>query len=571
VPLVFGEYELSPATYELRKAGAPVHVEPKVFELIAHLVRNRDRVVPKDELLDSVWKEQFVSESALTRVVRDARRALGDTGSKERWIQTVHGRGFRFEGDVTESGPPMAARPAPARPGLVVLPLEDLSGDPAHAFFADGMTEALTTELAGLRSLKVISRTSAGRYRGTARPLREIAAELGVEYALVGSVQRAADRVRISAQLLRAADDEHLWAGAYDRELGDVFAIQSDVALEVARALRAALSEGERERLGRRPTADLHAYQLYLQGRHCHARYTEEGMRKAVELFERAIEADPQFALAHVGLARAHAELANEGYPSEPPIVLFERARAAVARALEIDEELGDAHGISALLRFSCDFDWEGAEREFERALELAPGSADLYDHYGWLCQFQGRWEDAFRLLTRARDLDPLSHSTDLSAALLRAGRTDESEALARSIIEFDPGLARGHSNLGWIHLLRGELDEGVALLERAVDLSPGGTLFLGQLGQAYGMAGREPDARRVLDELLALGNDRYLSPYHVAYVHVPLDPDEAIRWLERAYEDRSPGIAGIGTSFLFAPLRDHPGFVALLRKMNLA
>ncbi|MGE0639930.1 MAG: winged helix-turn-helix domain-containing protein [Thermoanaerobaculia bacterium] len=567
----FGEYELTPASYELTRSGTPLHVEPRVFEVLAFLVANRDRVVPKEELLDKLWPDQFVSESALTRTIRDARRALGDTGSKGGWIRTVHGRGFRFSPDARTTGDASPLPRRPERPGIVVLPLDDLSGDPSQAFFTDGMTEMLTSELAAIRSLKVISRTSAMRYRGARKPVPEIAAELGVDYVVEGSVQRAGDRIRITAQLIQARDDEHLWAESYDRDLTDLFAIQSDVALRIADALRATLSPVERRRLDRQPTGSFQAYQLYLQGRFSHSRYSEESLRRATDYFREAIAVDPDFALAYTGLARAYAELGNEGYPAEPPVVLFERAREAIATALEIDDGLGEAHGLSALLRFSCNFDWKGAEQEFERALELAPGSADIYDHYGWLCQFQGRWNDALRLLTRAREIDPLSHSTDLAATLLRAGRIQESYELSRSIVVFDPTLVRGHSGLGWALLLLGRPEEGLRAIEKAVEISRGGTLFLGQLGLAYAKTGRIPDARRVLRELLALRARRYVSPYHVAYVHAELDPDEAIVWLERAYDDRSPGIAGIGTSFLFADLRDHPGFIALLRRMHLA
>lgn len=572
--LSFGEFELSPESYELKRAGEPVRVEPRVLEVIAYLVAHRDRVVPKEELLEKLWPDRFVSESALTRAVRDARRALGDTGSKEGWIRTVHARGFRFTGEVRESGESAPAHPRQpaARPALVVLPLEDLSGDPEQAFFADGMTETLTSELASIRSIKVISRTSAMRYKGVGKPLPAIAAELGVEYAVEGSVRRAGNRVRITAQLIQARDDEHLWAESYDRELTDVFAIQSDVALRIAEALRATLSPRERHRLDRPPTHDLRAYQLYLLGRYSYGRYTAEGVRQGIAYFEQAVAADPGFALAHVGVARAYAEQGHSGFDERPPSESFSRAKAAVERALELDEELGEAHGILALLQFSYQYDWEGAEREFERALELSPNGADIYDHYGWMCQALERHDDALRLLRRARELDPYTHQTDHATALLRAGRYDEAVEAAERILEFDPRLARGHSILGWAHLLSGRAREGVAELERAVELSRESTLFLGQLGQAYAHAERPEDARRILRQLRDLATRRYVSPYHLAYVHTGLgELDEAIACLDRAIENRDALAWGIRGSFLFTRLRPHPGFVPLLRKMNLA
>ena len=568
----FGDFELSPESYELRRAGERLRVEPRVLEVLAYLLAHRGRVVSKEELLDKLWPDRFVSESALTRAIRDARRALGDTGTKEGWIRTVHGRGFRFSGDVRESGGPATARRQAERTGLVVLPLEDLSGDPEQAFFADGMTEALTSELASIRALKVISRTSAMRYKGAGKPLPVIAAELGVDYAVEGSVQRAGDRVRITAQLLHARDDEHLWARSYDRELTDVFAIQSDVALRVAEALRATLSPRERDRLGQQPTGDVRAYQLYLQGRYSFGRYTAEGIRQGIAYFEQAVAADPSFALAHVGVARAYAEQGHSGFDQLPTSASFTRAKAAIERALAIDEELGEAHGILGLLKFSCDFDWTGAEREFERALELSPNGADIYDYYGWMCQALGRNDEAIHLLRRARELDPYTHQTDLGTALLRAGRYSEALEMAEQILEFDPRLARGHSIRAWACLLTGRAEEGIEELERAVELSSGSTLFLGQLGQAYALAGRPDDARAILRTMLDLGARRHVSPYHLAYVHTGLgEHDEAIACLERAVESRDPLAWGLGGSFLFASLRPHPGFVALLRRMNLA
>jgi len=568
----FGDFELTPERYELQRAGEPLRVEPRVFEVLAYLVAHRDRVVSKEELLEKLWADRFVSESALTRAVRDARRTLGDTGSKEGWIRTVHGRGFRFVGDVQASGASVpVARPA-ARPGLVVLPFEDLSGDPEQAFFADGMTETLTSELASIRSLKVISRTSAMRYKGAGRPLPEIAAELGVDYAVEGSVQRAGDRIRITAQLIQARDDEHLWAQTYDRELTDVFAIQSDVALRIVEALRATLSPRERHRLEQQPTGDVHAYQLYLQGRYSYGRYTAEGIRQGIAYFEQAVAADPGFALAHVGVARAYAEQGHSGFDERPPSESFALAKAAVERAIALDEGLGEAHGILALLKFSVDFDWAGAEREFELALELSPNGADIYDHYGWMCQALERYDDAIRLLRRARELDPYTHQTDYATTLLRAGLYDEAVVAARQILEFDPRLARGHSILGWAHLLSGRAREGLEELERAVALAAESTLFLGQLGQAYARTGKADDARKILRQLLDLESSRYVSPYHLAYVHTGLgELDEAIACLERAVENRDALAWGIKGSFLFRNLREHPGFAALLRKMHLA
>ena len=402
------------------------------------------------------------------------------------------------------------------------------------------------------------------------RRLQEIAARLQVATLVEGSVRRAGDRVRIVAQLVDGGTDEYLWAETYDRQLTDIFTIQMEVALHIAAALKAELSPDERARIGREPTSDVRAYQLYLQGRHCLIKYTEEGLRQAIGFFEKAIERDPRYALAYASVALAFTELGETGALS--PDETYPRAKAAAARALALDPELGEAHCTAAHGKFVYDFDWTGAEAEFKRALELNPSSADTYDLYGRLCSALERFDEAIALQQRARELDPLSHQSDLATAFLRAGRYDEALEAANHAIALNRDYARGHSTLGWSLFGKGRFDEGLVALERAVALSPGDTLWLAQLGQAYALAGNVDQARDILRDLEEQSRRRYVSPYHLAYVHTGLGQQErAIDCLERAYEQRAGAVYGIRGSFLFAPLRSHPRFQALLRRMHLA
>jgi eukaryotic-like serine/threonine-protein kinase len=484
---------------------------------------------------------------------------------------------FRTATDLTDalaavSGAAGAAGFRPAQPSVAVLPFVSLSADPDNDYFADGITEDVIAHLAKVRSLKVISRTSVMAFKKRDQGLREIAAALGAETIVEGSVRRAGNRVRIVAQLIDAAADEHVWAETYDRDLTDIFAIQTDVALKIAAALQAELSPNERARIGRTPTADLEAYQLYLQGRQCFMRFSPEGYRRSIALFEQAIAKDPKFALAYTALAHANAHLGFEGVLGWEPGVVYRRAKDAIAKALALDDGLGEAHGIAGLLRFVCDFDWAGAEKELRLALDLSPGSADTYDHYGWLCSSQGRFEESLRAVRRARELDPLAHRSDVASELMRAGRYEEALQEAARIVELDSGITRGHSLLGWAHLKLGHVADGLAALERAAALASEVTMFRAQLGQAYAMAGYTDKARAILAELKRLAGEQYVSPYHFAYVYTGLgEHDVAVDWLERAYEERAGSIYGIKGSFLFAALRGHPRFVALLRKMNLA
>ena len=465
---------------------------------------------------------------------------------------------------------PRAVRPTPR--SIAVLPFTNLSPDAENEYFADGITEDVIAQLSKIRALKVISSTSVMPLKKREQSLREIGARLEVAAVLEGSVRRDGDRVRIVAQLIDAETDHHLWAETYDRQLTDIFVIQTDVALQIAAALKTELSPDERTRLRREPTRDLQAYQLYLQARQCSFRYTQEGIRKGIEYFQQAIVKDPGYALAYVGLALVYAELGlGHGAGALKPRAAYQQARKAVAKALELDAGLGEAHGMLAFLKFVCDFDWSGAELEFKRAFELSPGSADTYDLYGLMLAALERYDEAIDALTRAQQLDPLAHRSGLAATLLRAGRYDEAVRAASLVIDLDPHYSMGHATLGWAHLKKGRYAKGLGELERAISLAPGNTLFVAQLAQAYALVGKVEQARDVLGRLQELSRRRYVSPYHMAYVHTGLgESDRAMDALEQAYEERAGGVYGIKGSFLFTPLRSHPRFTALLRKMNL-
>ena len=461
---------------------------------------------------------------------------------------------------------------APAAPGssVAVLPFLNLSVDPENEFFSDGITEDVIAQLSKIRSLKVISRTSVMRFKKREQGAREIATILDVSTLLEGSVRRAGNRVRIVAQLLDPATERHLWSETYDRDLTDIFAIQTDVALQIAGALAAELTSEEKRRLHREPTRDVEAYQLYLLGKQSLARWTNASVDRAIGLFQQALARDPDYALAHTMIGRAYAEI-GLGFGALPSDEAFRRARAAVTRAVESDSGLAEAHAMLAFLKFVCDYDWAGAEREFKLALELDPNSGDTYDSYGLMLTALERYDEALHALERAHELDPLAHRGDTATALLRAGRYDEALREVTQVLEVEPSFVMAHATLGWVHLLKGRPDAGIAELEKAVALSPDSTLWLAQLGQALAMAGRTDEAREILRRLNELSEQRYVSPYHVAYVHVGLgEQDRAMDWLERAYAERAGGVFGVKGSFLFAPLRDHPRFRELLRKMNL-
>jgi TolB-like protein len=512
-------------------------------------------------------------------------RALEAAGDRAGAVQHAaeHARRLRAElelepdAEVTalaerlRAAPPRrAAVPRTTTGAIAVLPFVNRSDQADDEWFADGITEDVIAHLSRIRALTVISRASVMAFQGARRSPREAGAALGAATLLDGSVRRAGDRVRIVATLVDVESERQLWAETYDRELTDIFAIQTDVALRIAAALEAELTRDERERVTRPPTRDLAAYQLFLMARQWHIRYSMEGYAPAIAHYERALARDPSFALAAAYMAIALTEAAEHG--AILPAEAFPRAARAVASALRLDPELAEAHCADGHLRTVSAFDWVGAERAYRRALELKPGDADTHDLFGRMLAGIGRWDEAIAMLRRAREHDPLTHRSDLPSTLLRAGRLEEATRLLEEAVELEPGYDRAHATLGWAYILAGRTAEGVARLERAVALGDGSTLWLAQLGQAYGMAGEVAKARAVLATLGArAAREAFVSPYHLAYVHTGLgDVDRAIDLLERAVAERTGAGYAIKGSFLFAPLRGTPRFEALLRSMGL-
>lgn len=452
---------------------------------------------------------------------------------------------------------------------VAVLPFLNLGGDTENEYFADGVTEDVIAHLSKIRELKVISHTSVKPFKKRDVTLQEIGRKVGATTVLDGSVRHAGDRVRVVAKLIDVASDRNLWAETYDRQLTDIFSIQTDLALQIAAALKAELSRDEQMRVRKQPTKDLRAYQLFQQARQWHIKYMPEAYVRAIEYYQRAVATDPTFALAYANMAMAYTELAESG--TEAPDIANRQAKEAATNALRLDPELGAAHCTMGYLKGVIELDWSGAEQEFKRALELSPSSDDTYDLYGRLCAALGRYDEAIALQLRAKELDPLAHRVDFATTLLRAGRYDQAVAACEDMVELDPGYDRARATLGWAYFLSGRREEGLAELEAAVSFSRANTMWLGQLGQAYAMGGNEVKAREILEELDERAKTAYVSPYHFAYVYTGLgEIDTAMDWLERAVSERTGPAYSIKGSFLLTPLQAHPRFRALLRQMKL-
>jgi TolB-like protein/class 3 adenylate cyclase/Flp pilus assembly protein TadD len=456
------------------------------------------------------------------------------------------------------------------RKSIAVLPFVNMSGNDADEYLSDGMTEEIITALAKVSGLRVAARTSSFAFKGKNEAIEKIGDQLHVHAVLEGSVRKAANRLRITTQLINIADGYHLWSETYDREMADIFAIQSEVAQRVADALKVTLLADERQRLGRKATENLEAYNSYLLGRYYWNKRTEEGFQKGIEQFEQAIEKDPNYAAAYTGLADCY--LVASRFGALPPATAMPKARAAVTRALEIDDTLAEAHNSLAMV-FMRDWDWVAAEREWKRALQLNPHYATAHHWYGIsFLSNRGRADEAIAEVKRAQELDPLSLaiSADLAHVRYYARRYDQAVDQAHRTLAMDPKFARAHWLLGVVYLQQGMNEEAIAELQAARQLEDSQRV-IAQLGYAYAVSGRMSDAQKALTDLNELSQRHYVDPYWIALIYTGLgDKDRAFEWLGRAYEERSSWLTSLKVDPQWDGVRSDPRFAELLKKVGL-
>ncbi len=456
---------------------------------------------------------------------------------------------------------------------IAVLPLANLSGDPEQEYFVQGMTEALITDLAKIGSLRVISRTSVMRYNQTDKPLPQIARELNVDTVVEGSVLRSGERVRITAQLIDAAKDQHLWAESYERDLRDVLTLQSEVAGAIAREIKVKLTPQEQARLASPRSVDPEAYQAYLRGRYYWNKRSEDGFRKGLEYFQQAIAKDPTYALAYAGLADCYALLGAVGYAGAETKEVMAKAKAAARKALEIDDTVAEAHASLAFITFRFDWNWPEAEREFRRAIELNPNYPTAHQWYAMDLGIMGRTEEALAEIRRAQELDPLSLTINAGVARLlkSAGQQDKAIEQIRKTLEMDPNFIQAYFDLGLIYTESGMYQQAIAEFEKGGTLSGGNPQIKSGLGLAYGLSGRRADALRILDQLNEQSERGYVSPFSIAVVYAGLgEKDRTLAWLEKAYEVRANEMVYIKTELIFDNLRSDPRFQDLLRRIGI-
>lgn len=608
----FGRFRLDATGHMLFCGGETVPLTPKAADTLLLLVENAGQVVEKEDLLKKVWQDAFVEEGSLTRTISVLRKALEDVSEGQQYIATIPKRGYRFvvPVKVVEDGPaPVATgehRPAAGRGArmailavvlavlvifayfparrlwtrphlqngramLAVLPFQNLTGDPAQEFLADGLTEEMITQLAGLnhQQLGVIARTSAMTYKGSSKATAQIGRELGVNYILEGSIRSWGKRVRISAQLIQVSDQTHLWAESYERDSEDILALQSDVARAIAKEIDVTLAPHANERVAGVRSVNPAAYEAYLKGRYFWYKRTEEALRKSIEYFDQAIAEDPNYAAAYAGRSDAYLMLAGRGLV--PANEVLPAAKTAARRALELNSQLGEAYASLAHARLH-DWDWDGLDDEFKRGIELNPANAFGYYYYSEYLMAMGRPEESITLVKKVQEIDPVSPilATTVPSQYYFARRYEAAADLLRKALELNPDFFLLHFRLGQVYLQQKKNDQAIGEMVKAVTLSGRSTEVLAGLAQTYAAAGEVGPMQDILEELKQRSRDRYVQPYYLARVYASLgDKELTLAWLEKAYRERSVDLIELKIEPAFDGLRSDPRFVDLLRRVG--
>ena len=577
--LRFGLFQLHPAERLLLRADREIHLASKLFETLLFLVQNAGHLVEKETLMRSVWKGTFVEEGSLAHSISVLRKILGDGTERNRYIETVPRHGYRFIAPVElhEKNPSKEAGSGPPTlHSLAVLPLVNLSQRKNQDYFADGMTEALITGLAQIAPLRVISRTSVMAYANARKPLPLIAKELNVDGIVEGTVLRSGRRVRVTAQLLHAPTDRHLWASSYHRDLRDVLTLQKELAESIASEIGGHLKIPSRraQKIASRHSTEAH--EAYLKGRYCWNQRTEEGLSKSIEFYRRALSKDSRYALAYAGLADSYALFGSRRLGGILPSQAMLKAQDAARKALSFDETLAEAHLSLAFVKFQFDWDWPGAEREFRRAIDLNPNSATSHYRYAMFLATISRMSEAATEMKRAQELDPLSPIvlTAQGRLLHFQRRYDDAIECHRRALAIDPNFVEAHFNLAMVYEQKLLFRDAISQFRKVNRLAGARASFWSAgLGHAYGLAGMKRPARNILNQLLiATSPVSQVSPFDIAWVYLGLgEKDATLAWMDKAFAERCSPLVYQNIEPALDPLRPEPQFQNLLHRMKLS
>ena len=613
----FREFTVDVNQKVLLQNGVILSVTPKVFETLLILVENAGRVVDKEALMRRVWPDTFVEEANLTFNIGQLRKALGDNARKPAFVETVSRRGYRFIAPIEETGaepePMLVSTEVSARRSriwlgaavisilavtigagwwirnrrlkvvqpnagklmLAVLPFQNLTGDSSQEYFSDGLTEEMITQLGNLdpQHLGVIARSSVMHYKNTGESLDQIGRELGVQYVLEGSVRRDSDKVRIAAQLIQIKDQTHLWSREYDRDLTHLLLLQEQIAEEVAGEIRLTLGNDQKPVETARQSSltpqSYEAYDLYLKGEYFFNKRTGYGFEQAINYFQRATEKDPGCARAYAGLADCYALMG--GYSGRPQTEFMPKAREAALRAVALDETLAEAHTALALVVQNYDWDWQTADKEFRRAIELNPNYATAHHWYAEHLAWLGRFEEALRESERARQLDPFSLiiASDNGAILYYSRQYDRAITQFLAVREMDANFPRSYM-INAAYEQEGQCEPARTNVEklRTFGETP---WVLAEMVSVYACAGQQTEAKQALNKLIKLNRQQQVEPATLIEAYLSLrDKDQALTYLEQAYSQHSNALITLKVEPRFDLLRDDPRFQEIQRRVGL-
>jgi len=648
IPWEFEGFVLDPVRRVLSRDGKAISLKPKIFDTLLVLIKNRGRVMSKDELMRELWPDSFVEEVNLAHNISILRKALGQTADENRFIVTVPGKGYRFVAVITQSGQdprlsesnsapeaiaslggdegiagspgvatapneqtavkaarakvtkPLliagavivigalsitalvnrASRPRDSQPfnqikSIAVLPFKPLVVEGRDESLEMGMADTLITRLSNIRSITVRPIGVVRKYVGLDQNPVQAGREQRVDAVVDGQIQRSGDKIRVTVRLVRVHDEATLWTNQFDEKMTDIFQVEDSISERVAGVLALQLTGEEKERLTKHYTDDAEAYQLYLIGRYHVNRLTDDGFIKGLDYFQRAVEKDPNFALAHAGMADAYNSLG--GFNVRPPKEVFPKARAAALTALNLDHLMTQAHTELAMVDLTFDWDWPAAEREFKQAIEINPSDPDAHYYYSYYLAFTGQFDSALMEIRRAQELDPVSlvKLTGLAQILLIARRYDESIVECRRALDMDPNLGFAHWLLGLAYMYKaytnqGSYDAAILELQKSVPLSADSPDEPASLGQALALSGKKSEARAILDELNRQAQRKYVSPGTLANLYWLLgEKDRAFALFDKAFEDHDNMMVLLKVEPMFDPLRSDPRFDNLVKRLR--
>ena len=622
----FGPFRIDAAERMLLRDGQIVPLTPKAFDALLLFVESGGRTIETNDLMNKLWPESFVEEGNLKVTIFKLRKALGESSDREQYIETIPRRGYRFVAPVKQSEEPgirlvveklttsrvlieqeeekieqptdaVSRRFTPKKKALAVvvlvaalgaaivcyevlrrtnraednrapqsiavLPFKLLTAAEGDEYFGLGLADTLITKLSSLSQIIVRSTSAVRRYTDNEQDPVEAGRELGVDSVIEGSIQRSGERIRLTVRLVNVRDGRPLWAGKFDEEFKDIFKVQDSISEKVAAALTLKLNGEDKSLLTKRYTENAEAYKLYLKGRYHWNKRSPEGTKKGIEYFEQATILDPDYALAYAGLTDSYLMLGNDYYS---------KAKAAAVRALEIDEQLAEAHTSLAYLKMRGEWDWPGAEKELRRAIELNPNYATAHQWYSIYLELTDRPDEAVMEAKRAQELDPLSLiiNTSFGDRLFLARQYDRAIEQLRSTIEIDPNFIDAHGSLGEVYLQQKFYDQALAEFQRAKQ-AENSAWASAKIGQVYAILGKNADARRIIAELEEQLKRGAASPDYIAGIYVRLgEKDQALAWLERAYETRSDLLVFVKVDPTWDDIRSDARFQDLLRRIGL-